>query len=292
MKRIGMMAILPCLLLCLATGAAMGEPLRVFVGILPLKGFVERIGGEYVAAEVLVSPGHSPETYEPTPRQMAALSTAKIYFAIGMPFETLWIPRIKDTNRDITVVACQKGIQRLAATHHHHHHAGEEHSPEDGDPHVWTSPVQARQIAANIAAALETALPEQKEYFRGNCQKLTEDLGALEREIRDMLAPVTKRRFMVFHPSWGYFAQDFGLEQIAIEADGKEPGAKTLALLIDRARKENIRVVLVQAQFSHATADTIASAIGGKVVAIDPLAEDYFANLRKVAQTMKEAMTP
>ncbi len=292
MKRIGLMAIVPCLLLCLASGAALGEPLRVFVSILPLKGFVERIGGKHVAVEVLVAPGHSPETYEPTPRQMAALSTAKIYFAIGMPFETLWIPRIQDTNRGISVVACQKGIQKLAATHHHHHHAGEEHSPEDGDPHVWTSPVQARQIATNIAAALETALPEQKEYFRGNCQQLTGELEALEREIRGMLAPVTKRRFLVFHPSWGYFAQTFGLEQIAVEADGKEPGAKTLASLIDLARRDNIRVVFVQAQFSRATADTIASAIGGKVVAVDPLAEDYFANLRKVAQTMKEAMTP
>ena len=292
MRKIGLMAIVLCLSLCLTAGASLGEPLRVFVGILPLKGFVERIGGEHVAVEVLVAPGHSPETYEPTPRQMAALSTAKIYFAIGMPFETLWIPRIQDTNKDITVVPCQKGIQKLAATHHHHHHAGEDHSPEDGDPHVWTSPVQARQIAVNIAAALETALPEQKEYFHGNCQQFVEELEALEREIRDTLAPVTQRRFMVFHPSWGYFAQTFNLEQIAIEADGKEPGAKTLASLIDRARRENIRVVLVQAQFSHATADTIASAIGGKVVAIDPLAEDYFANLRKVAQTMKEAMTP
>ncbi|NLV25115.1 MAG: zinc ABC transporter solute-binding protein [Deltaproteobacteria bacterium] len=288
------------LLFCILPAAswAKQEPLPVFVSILPQKYFVERIGGEKVKVSVMVAPGRSPETYEPTPRQMAELSRARLYFTIGVPFESVWMKRLAANNPHLKLIDSSQGIPLLPLPAHHHHHHDEQghHSSGDGrnsgfhDPHVWTSPANAKIIAANILTAFREALPAHKEEFTVNYERLVADLELLEKEIGARLAPLKNRRFLVFHPSWGYFASDFGLEQIAIESGGKEPGARALAALIERAKRENIRVVFVQEQFSRTAAGTVAAAIGGRVAAVDPLAEDYFANLRRVAEVFAEAM--
>ncbi|NLC70983.1 MAG: zinc ABC transporter solute-binding protein [Desulfuromonadaceae bacterium] len=287
------------LILCLAPAATLAgnDPLPVFVSVLPQKQFVERIGGERVQVSVMVPPGRSPATYEPTPRQMAGLSRARLYFSIGVPFERIWMKRVAANNPQMKVIDSQCGIELMPMNSYHHHHEGEIHSPSAGghetgppDPHIWTSPALVKIMADNIVQALCEASPENIGEFQINYQKFVTDLDLLEKEIRVKLAPLSNRRFLVFHPSWGYFARDFGLEQIAIESGGKEPGAKTLAALIERAKQEEIRVIFVQEQFSRTAAATVAAAIGGRVVAIDPLAEDYFANLRRVAEVLAAAM--
>jgi zinc transport system substrate-binding protein len=290
------------------TALADQGPMPVFVSILPQKQFVERIGGDRVKVEVMVAPGHSPATYEPTPRQMTELSHSRLYFSIGVPFETVWMKRLAANNPQMKVIDSRRGIQLMPMVGHHHHDDDEEHEGHEHhaateehdhdhdhaagmpDPHVWTSPALVKIMAGNILEALSAEAPEDRTEFQANYRKFIADLDQLEKEIRDCLAPLKSRRFMVFHPSWGYFAHEFGLEQIAIEELGKEPGAKALSALIAEAKKDNIHVIFVQKQFSRTAASTVAAAINGQVVAVDPLAEDYFANMRQVAKTFAEAM--
>ena len=145
-------------------------------------------------------------------------------------------------------------------------------------------------MAERIRDTLSAADPAGAETYQANYLAFVRDLEELDRAIRKKLEGVSARRFLVFHPSWGYFAKAYGLEQVAIEAAGKEPGPKALAGIIEQARNENIQVVFVQRQFSQATAATIARAIGGKVVAIDPLAEDYLSNMQRTAEVFASAL--
>lgn len=295
-----LLAFLLSLSLCVApapVAAAADAPLKVFVSVLPLKYFVERIGGPHVVTEVMVGPGQSPATYEPTPRQMSRLGQADLYFRVGVPFERIWMQRLVDLNRRMRVVDLRDGIDLLRLEEHHHEgeeahepESGEEHHGDDLDPHIWTSPVLARIMAEHIRAALTASDPAHKADYAAGHAQLAADLTDLDSQLRRRLDGIANRKFLVFHPSWGYFAEAYGLRQIAIEAAGKEPGPRTLAKIIDRARRDDIRVIFVQQQFSRTTADTVAKAIGGRVVAIDPLAEDYLENLRKAAAAFISAL--
>lgn len=257
-------------------GPALAAPLQVFVSILPQKYFVEHIGGKQVAVAVMVQPGQSPETYEPTPRQMVALSLARLYFSIGVPFEDTWMRRIRDANPALRVVPMQRGIAQLPL-------GGPGGELRGTDPHVWTSPQRVKIMAATIRDALVETDPAHRGDYESNYRLFIADLDALDRNIQAILAPAKGKPFLVFHPAWGYFAKDYGLRQIAIEAEGKEPGARALARVIDLGKRERVKVIFVQEQFSQRTAETVAAAIGARVVAVDPLAEDYPQNLLQVA---------
>jgi zinc transport system substrate-binding protein len=270
--------------------AAAARPPRpeVFVSILPQKDFVERIAGGRAQVSVLVSPGQSPATYEPTPRQIARLASARAYFAIGVPFEAAWLARIKAANPGLMVVETAAGIPRRAIDR-----ADDEGAPAERgleDPHVWTSPANVKVMARSIREALARLDPGHAEEFARNEAAFRAELDALDAEIRGLLSAARGRAFLVFHPSWGYFADAYGLRQIPIESEGKEPGPRTLAAVIERARRLGIRVVFVQEQFSRKTAEVIARQIGGRVVAVDPLAEDYVPNLRRVAASIAKAL--
>ncbi len=259
--------------------SAGAEPLPVFVSILPQKYLVERIAGERVSVSVMVGPGASPSTYEPTPKQMVLLSEARIYFRIGVPFENVWIERLADVNREMTIVHTSEAVMTRELENH------------DGrDPHVWTSPLLTGHIARTMTDALVAAAPDHRVEFERNRARLASDLALLDAEIREILGKVTRRKFMVFHPSWGYFADSYGLEQVAIEEHGSEPTANRLAALIENAEGEGIRVIFVQKHFSRRNAEAVAREIGAKVIVVDPLAEDYIANLRSLAALFAEAM--
>lgn len=274
------------LCLGLISAQANERPLAVAVSILPEKYFVERIGGSHVDVTVLVGPGQSPATYEPTPRQMAGLGQAKIYFRIGVAFEDAWMGRIRSANPAMRVVDLRRGI-RLRAMERPGGPVG-----EDGmkDPHVWTSPPLVKLMVGHICDALITADPAHAADYEAGCRAFRADLDQLDATIRATLASVASRRFMVFHPSWGYFADSYGLQQIPIEVEGKEPGARSLNRIITEARQDRIKVIFVQPQFSRRTAEVVARAIGARVVEADPLAENYVDNLRKVAQAFAAAM--
>ncbi len=270
------------------------EPLGVFVSLLPQKQFVERIAGNTVKVEVMVRPGQSPGTYDPTPQQMVALARAAAYFRIGAPFENVWVPKIQSTHPKLRIVDTRAGITLLPmdkpAAGHDHGHGAPASAGGTLDPHIWTDPLRVRQQAANIRDGLIALAPAERARFEAGYARYAAELDALDAELRRVLAGKIERHFLVFHPAWGYLARTYGLKQIPIEVEGKEPGPQALARLIDRAQADGVRVVFVQKQFSRSAADAVARAIGGEVVELDPLAEDFIGNTRIAVQAIARAM--
>ncbi len=269
------------------------EGLRAFVTIPPQATFIERVAGKRVRVNVLVEAGHSPHTYEPTPSQMVRLTGADVYFLIGVPFEQILREKIQSANPDMAMVDTGAGIKlrRMKAHVHEHEHA-EPHSEEAGqmDPHVWLDPANAKMMGRNICEALVEMDPEHEAEYRSNLESFLADLDELDRDIRGITEELQTREFMVFHPAFGYFADAYGLEQIPIEIEGKQPSARALQTLIETAREEGIKVVFVQKQFSARSAEVVAGEIGGEVVQVDPLARDYFTGMREMAQAFARAM--
>jgi len=262
--------------------------LAVTVSVVPQQYFVERIGGEHVAVAVMVGPGDNPTTYEPKPAQLKALSLSAAYFSVGVPFESVWLDRIAGANPDMWIVDTIEGIERHPMDTHHHE--GEEEAAGAPDPHVWVSPELVKIQASTIYEALAELDPDNAATYRANLDAFVDDIDGLISEIRGTLVGVEEGRFMVFHPSWGYFAEDFGMEQIAIEIGGQEPSAQEMAGLIEEARAEGIRVIFAQPEFNTVDAETIAEEIGGEVLLISPLAYDWLENLRTVANTFAEVL--
>lgn len=298
---------------CLAvvhTVAAAAEPLPVFVSIAPQKFFVQQIGKEMVAVHVMVAPGASPHAYEPRPRQMTELSKTKLYFAIGVTFEKAWLKRIAATNPGMQVVHTDHGIQKISmpahhhqddepdqhdktADHHHqdnHSHDHDHHNEQGLDPHIWLSPPLVKLQARTILEALKAADPDHRSDYEDNYHQFISEVDHLDHEMRAIFAGTAGLPFMVFHPAWGYFADAYGLKQVAIEMEGKDPKPAQLQALIEQARAEGIRVIFVQPQFSSKSAELVAREIDGQVAFADPLAEDWAANLRGVAEKFRAAL--
>lgn len=392
----------------MADGADSRE--RVAVSILPQKYFLEKIAGDRFQITVMVPPGASPETYEPKPQQLQALSGAIAYFQLDVPFEQQWLRRLQGVNGSMALVDTSRGITKLFLEDHHHHGEGEirghgdhddhddcgpvpdpeprpfegrnraagngeteivgtvgripdndeffldtpqgrievdvdlpdfrgldltlgetvtvrgvyddddfdawtitrpdgspvftrgirdddcddddrqggtEQSPDRReqttaallDPHIWLSPRLAKIQGENIYQALVTFDPENEATYQRNFEKFLEELDTLDQTIRDRLAPLQNRKFMVFHPSWQYFADDYDLEMVAIEIGGTEPSAAELSNLIQTAKDQGVKVIFAQPEFSQTAANLIAKEIGGEVVLISPLAENWQENL-------------
>jgi zinc transport system substrate-binding protein len=211
---------------------------------------------------------------------------------IGVGFEDAWMPRLLAANPDLRVLDAREGIELHAEDEHAGHHDHDDHDHGDIDPHIWTSPRRVKVMAARIRDALIELAPGHAGAFDANFDRFAADLDALDSAIRARLAGLENRRFMVYHPAWGYFAEDYGLEQVAIERAGKEPGARALTTLIDQARREGIRIIFTEPQFNPASAKQVAAAIDGQVAVIDPLSGDYIANLQRVADLISEAGRP
>ncbi len=285
-----------CTILSLAD-KAFAEPIRVFVSILPQKYFVERIGGPWVVAEALVGQGQNPATYNPNPKQMVRLAKAPAFFRIGVPFESVWSTRIISTNTDMVIVDTHKDVpliimENMFETESPHGEASGHSHLGDGrkDPHIWTDPKIVKVVAKNIKEALIELIPNRKEIFERNYENFVKDLNILDLKIKKTLKPVQQRKFLVFHPSWGYFAKAYGLSQIAVEVEGKEPGSRSLGKILQLGKELGIKVVFVQKQFSKTAAQKIAGALGARVEAVDPVAEDYLENLLVVAKTFSKAL--
>lgn len=270
------------------------------MSVLPQKYFVEKIGGELVDVSVMVLPGASPATYEPKPNQMVILSKVKIYFAIGVPFEKVWLKKITASNRHLHVVHTEKGIEKNPLPFHVHvsrdsgetgHGDVENLNRGAKDPHIWLSPPLVMMQARTILMAFREIDPKNKAVYEANFKKFMMEVLELDAEIRGIFNEVEKgASFMVFHPSWGYFADAYDLKQIPIEAEGKEPKPDQMKTLIGFARKKGIKTIFVQPQFSTKRAEVIAKAIGGRIMIMDPLAEDWGNNLREQALKIMTAL--
>lgn len=289
---IGVLAVSGIFVLTFSANARTGEKLAVFVSIPPQKFFVQQIGKERVNVQVMVQPGASPATYEPRPRQMAALSKTRIYFAIGVAFEKTWLGKIAAANPSLRVVHTDHGIQKIPMAAHHHD--AEQHPEKDlqgePDPHIWLSPTLVMTQARTILHALVDIDPAHRAVYEANTRAFVAELAALDAELTKTLADLQGRQFMVFHPAWGYFARSYGLKQVPVEIEGKNPKPAQLQALIEHARKNHINVIFVQPQFSAKSAQLVAKEIGGRVTVADPLAADWSINLREVAGKLKAAL--
>lgn len=262
------------------------EALKVSVSIVPQRYFVEKIGGDLVDVSVMVLPGANPATYEPKPRQMVALTVSEIYFAVGVPFEGVWLKKFIGVNPEMMVVHTEDGIDKMPMISGRHHE-DKRHRHGVEDPHIWLSPPLVMLQARNILDALLKVNPENKEMFEANYKAFIMELVDLDSEIRGILGDNKDVCFMVYHPAWGYFAEAYGLRQIPVEIEGKRPTPKELGGLILRAVEDGIKVLFVQPQFSVKNADIIAKAIGGQVMFADPLRLDWAENLVEVAEKFK-----
>jgi len=268
---------------CAPATPAAGDKIGVMVTVLPQVEFVNAVGGGRVDVTAMVPPGANPHTYEVTPAQMAKLSAANIYFKVGSPieFELTWLDKLTAQNEGMTVVDCNKGIELIQSA-----------DPDEPgiDPHTWTSPQNVKIMVNNICAGLVQMDPVNKNHYEGNRDIYLQKLGALDLDIKSSLAGTENRAFIVYHPAWGYFAREYGLQQLGIEKEGKEPQAAYMARLIKEARDKNISVIFVSPQFDTRSAEAIAREIGGNVVSIDPEGRDYIDNMRKVATAFREAL--
>jgi zinc transport system substrate-binding protein len=268
-------------------------PLNVAVSILPQKYFLEKIGGSLVNISVMVERGANPHTYEPKPFQMVALAETSVYFAIGVAFEEVWLKRISEMNPLMTIVHTDKGIRKRPMDTYGVHDLNGHNNSERNiifDPHVWTSPPNVKILARNILNALMTADPAHKSAYSTNYKRFIDDIDELDSEFRSIFSGKEGLEFMVFHPAWGYFAEAYGIKQVPVEIEGKEPKPAQLKHLIMHAKERGIKVIFIQPQISFKSAETIARAIGGKVVPADPLAEDWMEGLRDQAENFRAAL--
>lgn len=281
------------------------ERLNVIVSILPQKTFVEAVGGDLVNVKELIPIGASPATYEPKPSDLIAIEKADVYFRIGyIQFEKSHLDKFVNLNSKMKVVDTSQGIilryfeEEEEHSHEHnedsleaedtHEHTEEKHSDMSADPHIWLSPMLVKKQIDVISQTLSEKDPVNAQNYYRNAKEFKEQLDSLHVEIKLELGKLKTNKLLVFHPAWGYFADEYGLKQIAIEQSGKEPTPKQLQQIITQAKEEDIKVIFIQSQFNKDIAESIASEVGAIVISIDPLSESYVDNLRNIAKTIKE----
>jgi zinc transport system substrate-binding protein len=269
---------------------ATSEPIIVAVSLLPQSEFVEKVGGDKVKTVVVIPPGADPHTYEPSPRELGEVSKASMYVTagVGMPFEEVWIDRFESINSGTLIVNSSDGIELKKLVGHHHEEEIESENESDADheeldPHIWTSPANSKKMVENIYEGLAKIDPGNETYYAENRDAYLKELDSLDARIRAKLEGRKERNFMVFHPSWGYFAADYNLTMIPVEIEGKEPSAQDLAKLVDLAKEKQVKVIFIQPQFSTRSAQAVAEEIGGEVIAVDPLAKNYVENMDNVS---------
>jgi zinc transport system substrate-binding protein len=277
-----------------ATDSTHSSTLSVVVTTLPQTWLVRQIGDRAVAAQTLTRAGQSPELYQPTDAEIARVAEAAIFFRTGMPVENCRGVQTLFGRPSLHVVDLREGIALRDFEEHHghgeHEASGVAASAADPlaakDPHIWLDPLLAKRQAQTIAAALSEAMPENKSLFQRNLASIENRLDEVDREIQAILKPHRGKAFFVFHPAWSYFSSRYGLREIAIETEGKEPSDSQLTELQKTARRENIRVVFVQPQFAGRSAEAVASAIGGRVEVLDDLAAELDSGLVDMAKRL------
>lgn len=268
-------------ILCTAALAA-AEPLRIGVSLLPIESLVREIGGEAVEVSSVQGEGDSCSVFEPRPSAIASLAGVSLYFRIGAAFENTLLPRIQSRFPEMTVVDIRDGIHVLSTTGHEHGHHDHENCAGHDDPHVWLDPVLLQALAWNVARSLADALPQDRELFEQRAQSYCVQLAQLHEWLGSTLAPHRGRAFFIYHPALGYFAERYGLEQIAIESSGNGSTVRELHEFMRRASERPVTAIFVQPQESRRHAEIVASAIGADVIEINPMSTELIANLKQI----------
>lgn len=257
----------------------------ITVSILPQKYFVEKIVGDHFNINVMIPPGASPVTYEPTPIQMKELSVSSLYIRIGhIEFEKAWMSKLQNINPNMQIIDQSLSANLIEPEddeENEHDHIGHHH--HGVDPHIWTSPKEVKKQTEFLYQYFINKYPGLKLELTNNYMAFLSEIDSLDNFLNEELLAFQSKKFLVFHPSLSYFARDYGLEQISIEIDGKEPTPSNIQEVIELAKKEDIKVVFVQKQFSTHNAEVIAKEINGRVVQIDPLSEDWIESIKFIA---------
>ena len=256
---------------------------RAYARLEPVAFFVERIGGPEVTVGTLVGAGQDPHTYEPTPKQLADVSASQLLFRSGLPFEERLVAKAQGTGLRIIDIR-----QNLTLREDEHHH---DHEHQSQDPHVWLSLKNAKLIAQTVAEALTMIDPQHKDVYAQNLAALKADIDKLETEVANVLVPCKGKRFYVYHPGFGYLADEYGLIQMPVEVEGKEPSARQLAELIEQAKRDNVKIIFTEAQSPTRAVNVLASEIGAKVVQLNPLSRDYLNNFSDMVRKIAEGCT-
>ena len=293
--------VLPLLILLSACGPAGNRRAekrdakpKITVSIEPLRHFTEAIADDRFEVISLVPDGVSPETYDPTPQQMVSLTDSRAYFLVGqLGFERTWRRSLSDNAPHLLFFDLSRGVVPIPDEHQH---AEPEQPQEPGmppappfsiEPHVWTAPSSALTLAENIAAALIMVDPDNEPLYLEGYERTCRDIERTDSLVRAALDTTSvDRAFVIYHPALSYFARDYGLHQIAIEADGKEPSPAQLAELIETAKAEHVRVVFVQPEFDTRNAELVADQIGAEVVRINPLSYQWEEQLVGIARAL------
>jgi zinc transport system substrate-binding protein len=286
-----------CLLLCVAmttclrqtTGQGGAVPL-VAVSIPPQAWFVSRIAGEKARTIILVGPGQNPHNYEPSPRQIYDLGEAGVWILSGTEFEISLRPKIAALFPGLYIVDGTEGVDfRTLEAHDEDEDVHDEHSSLEIDRHTWLGSGPAKILAAHIRDALSLIDPASAAYYAEQYEALVREIDNEFALLRLDLAPLKGRSVFVYHPSFGYFFDEFGIHQEAVETGGKEPGPRDLNRLLEKVKQEQAAALFVQAQFPVNAARTVAAAAGAELVSIDPLAQDWLANIRYMGEALKKA---
>ncbi|ASB48839.1 metal ABC transporter solute-binding protein, Zn/Mn family [Alkalitalea saponilacus] len=262
----------------------------VSVSILPQKFFIDQLTGESLDVNVMIPPGASHATYSPTPQQYRKLSDSRLYLGIGhLGYEQAWTPRLKELNPEMALFTLSDLVEPIYGTcdhshdhgHHHHHHHGV-------DPHIWLSPKVMLELLPHIKEALMEAYPELSETISNNYPQLYSRVESIHHEMEQVAASVTQRSFMIFHPALTYLARDYGLEQVSIEVDGKEPSPAMLASTISQAKAKSIPVIFIQEEYDIRNAKMVSESTGMKVAQINPLAYDWVESMQHIMNLFRK----
>jgi zinc transport system substrate-binding protein len=273
------------MLMLASLGSTASADQVVFTSIPPQAWLVESLAGDLVQTEVLLPPGASPATYEPTPKQMANLDRSQLYLQIGAPFERSLLEKISSLMPRLRVVDCRTGVELEPMDSGAHRHG-----PNLMDPHIWLDPARMKRIAGNTATALMDLLPADASMIEERLGTLVADLDEIDSRVAATLAPLAGRRVLVFHPAFGYLTRRYGLIQTAIEFDGKAPSARRLTSIVEELDARDARALFVQPQFSRSSAERVARALDCEIIELDPLAGNYLTNLEHMARQIAGAL--
>ncbi|QHI68344.1 metal ABC transporter solute-binding protein, Zn/Mn family [Tichowtungia aerotolerans] len=250
--------------------SAQAAELNVWCGIPPLVSVVRSVGGERVEVGSLMDDRQDPHTWSPTPKAVAGVRDADLFFVVGLPYEQTVSQKLTGMNSGLRVVNAAAELDAAS------------------DPHIWLSLSNLSAMADVVERSLAQTDPAGAEIYRQNCAAYQQTLTEKDAQLKQKLNPLQGRTFYVYHPVFGYFSQEYGLKQGVVELDGKSPSPKDLLGLVNRAREEQVRVVFVQPQFSSRPAQIIADRIGGTVVPLNPLQEDPVAVIEEAATALEE----
>lgn len=266
---------------CGRTQAEHASQRKVLVSIEPQQFFVEKIAGTNVLVNVLVPPGGNPHAFEPTPKQMLNAGSSDVWFRLGESFEARAEAVLKSHNPNILVIDTREGIELISMSGHRCQHCC---SHDDKDTHIWLSPRLAKIQAKTIAKALENRYPECQEQFEKNLELFLAELDELDQELASLFTQSETKAILVSHPAFGYLCRDYGLTQLSIEFEGKDPSPQQLTQLFQNVRNLNIKRVFTQEQYQNKGALLMAKELHAEVFSVDPYSRDYINNLKEIAK--------